>query len=57
VAVKQGCGPSEADYRELVDAGLYTEADVEQWERFGGYTGYRVGIAADGEWLSFVAGD
>ncbi len=45
------------DLRLLVDAGLYTEEDLEAWERFGGYTGYRVGITADGEWLHFVAGD
>lgn len=36
---------------------LYDDEDFESFERFGGYAGYRVGIAADGEWLFFVAGD
>lgn len=36
---------------------LYTEKEIRQFERFGGYLGYRVGIRADGTWLFFVAGD
>jgi hypothetical protein len=32
-------------------------APREGFERFGSYTGYRIGIAADGDWLFFVAGD
>lgn len=36
---------------------LYGEEDFTFFERFGGYVGYRVGIAEDGEWLYFVAGD
>lgn len=36
---------------------LYTQENFENFLRFGGYTGYRVGIALDGEWLFFVAGD
>lgn len=45
------------DLEALVEAGLYEEEDVESWEAFGGYGGYRVGIDADGDWLFFVAGD
>lgn len=36
---------------------LYDEADYESFARFGSYFGYRLGIAADGDWLFFVAGD
>lgn len=36
---------------------LYDETDFSFFESFGGYAGYRVGIASDGEWLFFVAGD
>ena len=37
--------------------GLYGPQDLAGFEQFGAYAGYRVGIAADGEWLFFVAGD
>ncbi|HEX7168019.1 MAG TPA: hypothetical protein VF230_13660 [Acidimicrobiales bacterium] len=37
--------------------GLYTAEELEGFARFGSYAGYRAGIAADGEWLFFVAGD
>lgn len=36
---------------------LYSAEELEGFERFGAYVGHRVGIAADGEWLFFVAGD
>lgn len=36
---------------------LYDDADFRDFARFGSYTGYRVGVAADGEWQFFVAGD
>lgn len=36
---------------------LYDEEDFAQFARVGRYSGYRVGIAEDGEWLFFVAGD
>lgn len=47
---------SDADWQELVDAGLYSAADVEQM-RTEGYYGWRIGIAQDGTWSFFVAGD
>jgi hypothetical protein len=37
--------------------GLYTEYDLWQFESFGGYIGYRVGITDEGTWVYFVAGD
>lgn len=36
---------------------LYGDDDFQRFERFGSYAGYRVGVAEDGEWLFFVAGD
>lgn len=36
---------------------LYDEDDFEDFARFGGYTGFRLGISESGEWLFFVAGD
>ena len=36
---------------------IYGPEDFERFARFGGYTGYRIGIGADGDWLFFVAGD
>ncbi len=45
----------EAD-REALEP-LYDEDDFARFARFGGYTGYRIGISADGDWLFFVAGD
>lgn len=36
---------------------LYTEEDFSNWERFGGYIGYRATIDTSGDWLSYVAGD
>ena len=50
--------PSDADWRGIVDAGLYTEEQVEQMKAGGtGYLGYRTAITADGDWQFFVAGD
>lgn len=37
--------------------GLFTEYDLSQFEAFGGYIGYRVGITEGGTWVYFVAGD
>jgi hypothetical protein len=34
-----------------------TQADVEKWKAFGGYFGYRAGIASDGTWVAYVSGD
>lgn len=36
---------------------LYDDEDFAAFRTFGSYIGYRVGIAEDGEWLFFVAGD
>lgn len=35
---------------------LYSEADLGQFEQFGSYGGFRVGITQQGDWLYFVAG-
>jgi hypothetical protein len=49
---------SDADWQELVDAGLYSQQEVDQMRKSGtGYTGYRIGIRKDGDWLYFVGGD
>jgi hypothetical protein len=34
-----------------------TKADVAKWKSFGGYFGYRAGIAPDGAWQLYVSGD
>jgi hypothetical protein len=50
--------PSDADWQAIVDAGLYTQEQVEQMKAGGtGYLGYRTAITADGDWQFFVAGD
>lgn len=36
---------------------LYTEQEIQGFERAGAYLGWRVGIRKDGTWLFFVAGD
>ena len=36
---------------------LLTAADYDDMKSYGSYTFFRVGIAADGRWLYFVAGD
>ncbi|MGH9053703.1 MAG: hypothetical protein ACRDWX_11930, partial [Acidimicrobiia bacterium] len=36
---------------------LYSEEEIAQMKQFGGYTGYRIGITAEGDWIFFVAGD
>jgi hypothetical protein len=50
--------PTDEAWQALVDAGLYTEDEVEQMQTHGiGYLGYRTAITADGDWQFFVAGD
>lgn len=45
-------------WQELVDSGLYSQAQVEQLRSApDGYLGWRVGIDSDGTWLFFTAGD
>lgn len=36
---------------------LYGEMEFSNFDRFGSYIGYRIGIDQSGNWLSFVAGD
>ncbi|MEN9896320.1 MAG: hypothetical protein RIR97_2172, partial [Pseudomonadota bacterium] len=44
--------PEKVDLLRLVTAG-----DVADMTEFGGYNFYRVGIAPDGQWRFFVAGN
>lgn len=48
---------TEKDWQEVVDAGLYSQEEVDRMQSGEGYSGWRVGIAEDGTWLFFVAGD
>jgi hypothetical protein len=49
--------PKDADWQALVDAGLYTQEQVDSMKAGGSYLGYRTAITADGDWQFFVAGD
>ncbi len=51
--------PTDEDWQAVVDAGLYTQAQVEQMQgpTSTGYLGYRTAITPDGDWQFFVAGD
>ena len=52
--------PTDADWQALVDAGLYTQEQIDGMRNApgaGGYLGYRTAITADGDWQFFVAGD
>ena len=50
--------PTEEAWQALVDAGLYTQEEVDGMRSGGtGYLGYRTAITADGDWQFFVAGD
>ncbi|MGQ0617636.1 MAG: hypothetical protein ACT4PW_11720 [Acidimicrobiia bacterium] len=44
----------EAERQALL--ALYSEADLAQFDQFGSYGGFRVGITEQGDWLYFVAG-
>lgn len=51
-------GATDEDWRAVVDAGLLSADEADAMRAQGsGYLGWRAGIAADGEWLFFVAGD
>ena len=51
-------GASPSDLAAVVDAGLYSQAQLDQMlDDFGGYAGYRVLISANGDWQAFVTGD
>lgn len=45
----------EADREALL--AIYDEEDLDSFEQFGGYIGYRVVITDLGDWIVFVAGD
>jgi hypothetical protein len=51
--------PSDEAWQALVDAGLYTEEQIESMRapESTGYLGYRTAITPDGVWQFFVAGD
>ena len=49
--------PTDADWQALVDAGLYTQEQIDSFKAGGSYLGYRTAITADGDWQFFVAGD
>lgn len=42
---------------ELVELGIATQLEVDMWEEFGGYIGWRIHIEDDGLWSGMVAGD
>jgi hypothetical protein len=45
-----------ATVREILHP-LYGEADFDDFDGFGMYIGYRIGIGEDGRWRFFIAGD
>lgn len=55
VATEEFADSDEA-WAEVVDAGLLTEAEAEA-QRADGYQGMRIGIAEDGTWKYYSAGD
>jgi hypothetical protein len=49
--------PTDEAWQALVDAGLYTQEELEPMKAGGMYLGYRTAITAAGDWQFFVAGD
>jgi hypothetical protein len=49
--------PTEEAWQALVDAGLYTQEQIDSFKTAGSYLGWRTAITADGDWQFFVAGD
>jgi hypothetical protein len=49
--------PTDEAWQALVDAGLYTQEELESMKAGGMYLGYRTAITAEGDWQFFVAGD
>jgi hypothetical protein len=50
--------PTDADWQAVVDAGLYTQEQIDLMKTQGtGYLGWRTAITPDGDWQFFVAGD
>jgi hypothetical protein len=56
VAAKEPSAWTDADRKSMQTLG-YTEDEIASFEQYGGYTGWRAGIRADGTWLFFVSGD
>lgn len=57
-AAAGSAGTTDTTIEDIVDAGLYTREQVDDMiATVGGYTGYRVMIAEDGDWQLFVTGD
>jgi hypothetical protein len=48
---------TEEERDQLAAAGAATRGQLAQMEQAGNYLGWRTGIAADGTWRFFVAGD
>jgi hypothetical protein len=48
---------SDAAWQEVVDVGLVTQEQADQMRAGEGYLGPRLGIAEDGTWMFFIAGD
>jgi hypothetical protein len=55
-AAKEAPDWTKADVASMRDAG-YADEDIDSFKEFGGYTGWRAGIRADGTWIYFIAGD
>jgi hypothetical protein len=55
-AGKEATEWTEEDLEGMRKAGS-TDEDIRSFEQYGGYTGWRAGIRADGTWLFFIAGD
>lgn len=50
--------PDDWSPRDIADLRTFNnKEDIERFRSFGGYSGWRVGIRADGTWLFFIAGD
>jgi hypothetical protein len=49
--------PTEEAWQALVDAGLYSQDEIDSMKTAGSYLGWRTAITADGDWQFFVAGD
>ncbi len=49
--------PTDEAWQALVDAGLYSQEEIDSMKAGGMYFGYRTAITADGDWQFFVAGD
>ncbi|NLG22756.1 MAG: hypothetical protein GX555_15155 [Actinomycetales bacterium] len=48
---------SEEQWPELIELGIATQQDLDSWESYGGYIGWRIYIEDDGLWSGMLAGD